>query len=82
MKDVINTIRLSKKIRNNFGWDYVVAYLFDKYVVPFWTAVAMIWGIVQKDIAFLDLRVKPMHRPCHQIGAGQYMYWETFFRSQ
>lgn len=53
MKDVINTIRLSKKIRNNFGWDYVVAYLFDKYVVPFWTAVAMIWGIV---IVYLKIR--------------------------
>ena len=53
MKDVINTIRLSKKIRNNFGWDCVIAYLFDKYVVPFWTAVAMIWGIV---IVYLKIR--------------------------
>ena len=45
--------KISKDQPDNFGWDYVVAYLFDKYVVPFWTAVAMIWGIV---IVYLKIR--------------------------
>ena len=53
MKDVINTIKLAKKIRNNFGWDYVIAYLFDKYILAFWTVVAIKWGII---IAYLKIR--------------------------
>ena len=53
MKDVINTIKLAKKIRNNFGWDYVIAYLFDKYILAFWTVIAIKWGII---IAYLKIR--------------------------
>ena len=53
MKDVINTIKLAKKIRNNFGWDYVIAYLFDKYALPFWTVVAIYWAVM---IAYLKIR--------------------------
>ena len=53
MKDVINTIKLAKKIRNNFGWNYVIAYLFDKYAVSFWTAIVIYWGIM---IVYLKIR--------------------------
>lgn len=46
MRDVINTIKLCKDLHRDYGVHYVIAYLHEKYAVPFWTAVFMHWVLL------------------------------------
>jgi hypothetical protein len=53
MRDVINTIKLCKDLHRDYGVHYVIAYLHEKYAVPFWTAVFMHWVLL---VMYLKIR--------------------------
>jgi len=53
MRDVINTIKLCKDLYRDYGVHYVIAYLHEKYAVPFWTAVFIHWVLL---IVYVKIR--------------------------
>ena len=53
MKDVINTIKLCKDLYRDYGICFVVAYLYERYIVSFWTAVFIHWVLI---VMYLKVR--------------------------